>query len=305
MRSGTPSGSASSSPKYCVFGSPQAVAKAAVLSALKLGYRHIDTAEFYANEAGVGRALAASGVARESVFITSKLNPGNPNWGQTVKTYETTIEACKESVRKLGVDKIDLYLVHTPFSGKEARIEQWRALVHAKELGLARSIGVSHYCKRHIDDILEVATVTPAINQVQFHVGMGAASPGGGANATDDREYDGTVGVTYQSFSPLCGPCEGSDHMELITGDLVTKIGKAHGKSGAQVALKWQVQQGMARLLPTAVACSFFLKAHLPLRRPSLHECVSPGHSSSKVFPPSSESARTTQRNAAHRSSSS
>ena len=98
---------------------------------------------------------------------------------------------------------------------------------------------MSHYCKRHIDDILEVATVTPAINQVQFHVGMGAASPGGGANATDDREYDGTVGVTYQSFSPLCGPCEGSDHMELITGDLVTKIGKAHGKSGAQVALKW------------------------------------------------------------------
>ena len=87
--------------------------------------------------------------------------------------------------------------------------------------------------------------MTPAINQVQFHVGMGAASPGGGANATDDREYDGTVGVTYQSFSPLCGPCEGSDHMELITGDLVTKIGKAHGKSGAQVALKWQVQQGI------------------------------------------------------------
>ena len=118
---------------------PDAEVDEPVATALKLGYKHIDTAEFYANEAGVGRALAASGVARESVFITSKLNPGNPNWGQTVKTYETTIEACKESVRKLGVDKIDLYLVHTPFSGKGGA---HRAVARPRRVPAARIVQV-------------------------------------------------------------------------------------------------------------------------------------------------------------------
>ena len=223
------------------------VAKAAVLSALKLGYTHIDTALGYDNQDGVGEAIAASGVARDALFVTSKI-PGGLAYHAAGGALTTALDQLFP-----GDDGayVDLMLVHFPASwdqkaaGKALRQDQWRALEAFHKGGKARAIGVSHYCKRHIDDILEVATVTPAINQVQFHVGMGAASPGGGANATDDREYDGTVGVTYQSFSPLCGPCEGSDHMELITGDLVTKIGKAHGKSGAQVALKWQVQQNI------------------------------------------------------------
>lgn len=97
---------------------------------------------------------------------------------------------------------------------------------------------MSHYCARHLDDILEVATVRPAVNQVEFHVGMGRA----GANATDDRGYDATVGVHYQSFSPLCGPC-GTE--ELVDGPLVSSIGRKYGRSGAQVSLRWLVQLGI------------------------------------------------------------
>ena len=166
------------------------VAKAAVLSALKLGYTHIDTALGYDNQDGVGEAIAASGVARDALFVTSKI-PGGLAYHAAGGALTTALDQLFP-----GDDGayVDLMLVHFPASwdqkaaGKALRQDQWRALEAFHKGGKARAIGVSHYCKRHIDDILEVATVTPAINQVQFHVGMGAASPGGGANATDDRE---------------------------------------------------------------------------------------------------------------------
>merc|ERR1719411_1285244 len=104
--------------------------------------------------------------------------------------------------------------------------------------GKARALGVSHYCKQHTMDILEIATVKPATNQVEYHIGMGPQGP----NATDYKVWTQAQGIHYTSFSPLCGPC--GTH-ELITGELVTSIGKNHGKSGAQVSLKWLVQQGI------------------------------------------------------------
>jgi diketogulonate reductase-like aldo/keto reductase len=111
----------------------------------------------------------------------------------------------------------------------------------------ARSIGVSHFCKHHMMSLLETAIIPPALNQVEYHIGMGSASN----NATDDKSFHESIGVTYQPFSQLCGPCcmgkpaSCTDDMELITGDLVTSIGDNYGKTGAQVSLRWLTQQGM------------------------------------------------------------
>merc|ERR1712070_1213685 len=107
--------------------------------------------------------------------------------------------------------------------------------------GKARAIGVSHYCRSHVEDILAVATVPIALNQVMYHVGMGKSPDLG----SDFKDYCQQMGIVYMSFSTLCGPCGEKDNMELINGPLVTEIGKAHGVSGPQVALKWAVQQGI------------------------------------------------------------
>lgn len=208
-------------------------AKRAVELAFSVGYTHVDTALMYGNQKGVGEAL--SGRARDSYFLTTKI-PGG------LSSAETSA-AITQDLEELNVDYIDLLLVHFPATwggegGKAVRQEEWRAMESFVKNGKIRALGVSHYCQRHTEDILEVATVPIAVNQVQYHVGMGMAGP----NATDDKSYYDSSGITYQSFSPLCGPCNST---ELINGDLVTKIGAAHGKSGAQVSLKWLVQQGI------------------------------------------------------------
>merc|ERR1711972_1022717 len=106
---------------------------------------------------------------------------------------------------------------------------------------MGRAIGVSHYCERHLKDIIDVKTVPVAVNQVQYHVGMGSAGP----LANDNKAFDKAEGILYESFSPFCGPCTPPANTELFDGELVTKIGKAHGKVGAQVSLRWLVQQGI------------------------------------------------------------
>lgn len=211
------------------------VAYGAVRAALDLGYPHIDTALGYRNQRGVGKALKDSGRKRKDVFITSKI-PGGLNTSATTAAVEQCLD-------ELGTDYIDLMLIHFPAAwsgegGKALRQEEWLALEPFVKKGVLRAIGVSHYCPRHLLDVLEVATVPVAVNQVQYHVGMGTS----GTNASDGRAFMESVGVTFQSFSPLCGPC---GTKELLTGELVTKIGAAHGKSGAQVSLKWLVQQNI------------------------------------------------------------
>ena len=235
---------------------PDAEVDEPVATALKLGYKHIDTAEFYANEAGVGRALAASGVARESVFITSKLNPGNPNWGQTVKTYETTIEACKESVRKLGVDKIDLYLVHTPFSGKEARIEQWRALVECQRLGLCKSIGVSNYGIKHLQELTEAGLPTPSANQLELHPLCQKKE------LLEFMKANGKIlPIAYSSLAPLSEWRDGYTAMagskdESAKADgtpsLVSEVASKLGVSAPRLLLRYALQKGWC-ILPKSV----------------------------------------------------
>jgi len=217
------------------------VANAAVASAFKLGYRHVDTAQDYGNLVGVGKALNASGVSREEFFVTSKV-PGGLN-------ASATTLALDQSLDQLGLDMIDLMLLHFPAgmnakgvpNGPAQRQESWLALEAWAKKGKARAIGVSHYCQRQLKDIIKVKTLPIAVNQVQYHVGMGSA----GLMANDDKAFDNAQGILYESFSPFCGPCTPPANTELFNGALVTKIGKAHGKAGAQVSLRWLVQQGI------------------------------------------------------------
>lgn len=217
------------------------VAKAAVEAAFKLGYRHVDTAFDYENLVGVGQALKASGVPRKEFFVTSKV-PGGLN-------ASATAQALQQSMDKLGLDYVDLMLLHFPAgmnqqglpNGPAQRQESWLALEKFAKAGGARAIGVSHYCDRQLQDILKVKTLPIAVNQVQYHVGMGSAS----SMADDYKSFAQAQGIVYESFSPFCGPCTPPANTELFTGKLVTSIGKSHGKAGAQVALRWLVQQGI------------------------------------------------------------
>lgn len=228
------------------------VVKRALPAAFRLGYRHVDTALIYDNQVGVGEALreaaAEQNLLREDYFVTSKI-PGGLNATATVESLELTL-------KQLGLGYVDLMLIHFPATmdakaagGRARRQEEWRALQEWALQGKARSVGVSHYCRRQFQDVLDVATVPIAVNQVQYHVGMGSA----GRNATDDFDFFMSVGTVFESFSPLCGPCEPPDNTELITGKLVTEIGRAHNKTGPQVALKWLVQQGIPVIPKTDV----------------------------------------------------
>lgn len=224
------------------------IAKLAVKTAFTLKptpFRHIDTAYDYFNSDGIGEALTELNLKRESFFVTTKIEGG--------LSMEDTIKEHAVNLKNLSLSYVDLLLVHFPCDltthtgGTAGRQAQWRALEAQYMEGKARAIGVSHFCERHMEDIYSMPPVVkPMVNQVQFHVGMGTA----GINATDlTFEYCKKHGLVYQSFSPLCGPCcmgqpdNCTMNRELLTGDLVTSIGAKYNKTGAQVSLRWQVQQ--------------------------------------------------------------
>jgi len=216
------------------------VAEQATLDAFKIGYRHVDTALGYGNQVGVGKALKTikKGLERDQFFVTSKI-PGGTNASATRANLD-------EAMEQLQLDYVDLMLVHFPATwggegGAAMRKEEWLAMEKWAKEGKAKAIGISHYCKSHVEDILSVATVPIALNQVMYHVGMGNSPD----IATDYKDYMKSKGIVYMSFSTLCGPCDGDEPMELITGPLVTEIGRAHNVTGPQVALKWAVQQGI------------------------------------------------------------
>lgn len=214
------------------------VAEQATIDAFKIGYRHVDTALGYRNQVGVGKALKQIDLDREQYFVTSKI-PG----GTDATTTRANLD---QAMQELQLDYVDLMLVHFPATwggkgGAAMRKEEWLAMEKWAKEGKAKAIGISHYCQRHVEDILEVATVPIALNQVMYHVGMGNSPD----VATDYKDYMKSKGIVYMSFSTLCGPCDGDEPMELINGPLVTEIGNAHNVTGAQVALKWVVQQGI------------------------------------------------------------
>ena len=195
----------------------------AVRWALEIGYRHVDTAAFYENEADVGRALKDSGVPRESVFITTKV------WN-TDQGYQQTLKAFDRSRGKLGLDVVDLYLVHWPVKAKYK--ETWKAMEKLLAEGKVRAIGVSNFLAHHLEDLRKNAQVTPAVNQVEFHPFL---------VQEDLLMYDLRNGVRHEAWSPLT-------RARSLDNPIITEIARRCGKTSAQVILRWDIQLGVVTI---------------------------------------------------------
>uniref|UniRef100_A0A7S1Z0G7 NADP-dependent oxidoreductase domain-containing protein n=1 Tax=Trieres chinensis TaxID=1514140 RepID=A0A7S1Z0G7_TRICV len=209
-----------------------------VCKAFNAGYSFVDTAYGYRNQRGVGQAIADCWKGRrEDLFVMTKI-PGGLQRGEALAAH-------KRNLFELGLDYVDHLMTHFPAdwsvtpnrSSPAMRQEEWLALEEVYRAGEARSIGISHYCPHHIDDILAVATISPSVNQVEYHVGSG--------------DVDGVMekckqhNITFMSFSPLCGPCKHNSEDSLINGKLVSGIAQKHGVSGSQVSLRFIVQQAL------------------------------------------------------------
>lgn len=226
-------------------------AAAAVSAALRAGYRHIDTAEGYQNEAGVGaairQALASEGLARSEVFVTTKLWPGNPAWGQTPKTTESTVTSLDESLERLGLDHVDLYLIHAPFE-RDQRLAQWRGLVELKRQGKARAIGVSNFGIQHLEELKAAGLPMPAVDQIELHPWSQKPEL---VRYLDDHAI---TPVAYSSLVPLSTwrSAEGqrsakTDQMKADgeRADAPFKVmARKYGVTESQVLLRWAVQKG-------------------------------------------------------------
>ncbi|GAA4758922.1 aldo/keto reductase [Actinomycetospora chibensis] len=193
-----------------------------VREALDTGYRHIDTAQMYGNEAEVGEAVAKSDIPRDQLWITTKCN--NSNHG-----YEDSQTALDESLRAMGLDYVDLYLIHWPLPGKDLYVDTWKGLEQAKADGKTRTIGVSNFQPHHLDRLLEETETVPAINQIELHPHMQQAGL---------RSYHERHGIRTEAWSPI-GQGKG-----LLDAPEFADIAQAHGKSTAQVVLRWHIQLG-------------------------------------------------------------
>jgi 2,5-diketo-D-gluconate reductase A len=199
-----------------------AKAESLVAGAIELGYRHIDTATLYENERGVGEGMRASGVAREDLFVTTKV--WNDRHG-----FEETQRAFDESIDKLGLDYVDLYLIHWPAPRQNKYVDAWRALVKLQEEGRVRSIGVSNFKPHHIRRLADVSDVLPVINQVELHPWL---------PQSEVREFDASLNILTESWSPLA-------RGRVLDNEILDGIADKHGKTPAQVVLRWHVQLGL------------------------------------------------------------
>ncbi|WP_282688943.1 MULTISPECIES: aldo/keto reductase [unclassified Streptomyces] len=206
---------------FGVFQVPDDETTAAVSAALEAGYRSIDTAAIYGNEVGVGRALAASGIPREELFVTTKL--WNADQG-----YEATLAAFDASLAKLGLDHVDLYLIHWPTPAHDLYPESWRALEKLAADGRIRAAGVSNFQPAHLSRLLETGTLVPAVNQIELHPGL---------QQSELRAFHAGHGIATEAWSPLA---QGT----LLKEEALVSIAERHGKSPAQVVLRWHLQLG-------------------------------------------------------------
>ncbi|WP_340639833.1 aldo/keto reductase [Bacillus atrophaeus] len=189
-----------------------------VKAAIKNGYRSIDTAAIYKNEEGVGAGIKESGVARDELFITSKV------WNED-QGYETTLVAFEKSLERLELDYLDLYLIHWP--GKDKYKDTWRALEKLYKDGKVRAIGVSNFQVHHLEELLKDAEIKPMVNQVEFHPCL---------TQVELREYCKKQGIQVEAWSPLM-------QGQLLDNEVLKQIAEKHNKSVAQVILRWDLQQ--------------------------------------------------------------
>ncbi|MGG7465570.1 aldo/keto reductase [Plantibacter sp. YIM 135347] len=194
-----------------------------VSDALELGYRHIDTAAIYGNEEGVGRAIAKSGIPRDELFITTKLWNGDQGTESAHAAIDTSLE-------KLGLDSVDLYLIHWPVPGQDRFLESWLALEQIAAAGKARSIGVSNFLVEHLERIIAGSDTVPAVNQIELHPAY---------QQREVTEFGRANGILTEAWGPL-----GQGKYPLLEESVITAAAEAHGKSPAQVVLRWHLQNG-------------------------------------------------------------
>ncbi len=193
----------------------------AVSAALEIGCRLIDTAAAYGNEAAVGRAIAASGIPRAELFVTSKLATEDHGFAKAH-------EACSASLERLGLDYVDLYLVHWPAPGAGKYVDSFGGLIQSRGEGHTRSIGVSNFTEEHLSMVIDLAFVTPAVNQIELHPLL---------NQTEMRKANAEHNVVTQAYTPLA-------LAKLVDNPTVTSVAGEYGKTSAQVLLRWNVQLG-------------------------------------------------------------
>ncbi|MEU7870288.1 aldo/keto reductase [Dactylosporangium sp. NPDC049140] len=214
-----------------VFQTPPDETRAAVQAALSTGYRHIDTAAAYGNEREVGEAIAGSGIDRSEVFIETKIWISDYGYDQTLHGFD-------KSAAKLGVDQIDLLILHQALpSDFDKTLEAYRALENLYGDGKVRAIGVSNFMVDHLTALLDRATVVPAVNQIEVHPYFAQR---------EVQELGAKHGILAQAWSPIGGITfyRDSEHTSTLQDPVIGEIAKAHGKSPAQVMLRWHVQQG-------------------------------------------------------------
>lgn len=223
---------------YGTFQTPSDVTRDVTLEALKAGYRHVDTAFIYSNEQGVGEAVRSCGIPREEIFVTSKV------WNAD-RGYEETKAAFERSMKLLGLDYLDLYLIHWPANrkqfgerAKELNAETWRAMEELVDAGRIKSIGLSNFMPHHIDELMETARIKPAVNQIEFHPGW-----------TQDAcvEYCQKNGIIVEAWSPL-------GRRDALSNPVLTEIAAKYGKSVAQLCIRWVLQHGVLPLPKTVTA---------------------------------------------------
>jgi len=195
------------------------VTQSAVAAALRIGYRHVDTARIYGNERDVGIGVQQGGVPRGEIFVTTKL------WNDD-QGYDSALRAFDASLARLGLEYVDLYLLHWPVAGR--RLDSWRALEKIHAEGRARAIGVSNFLSNHLDELIAGARVVPAVNQIEVSPFL---------QQRDTRAFCAQHGIVVEAYSPLT-------HGQRLGHPVVTKVAKRVGRTPAQVLLRWGVQHG-------------------------------------------------------------
>ncbi|MFJ9425342.1 aldo/keto reductase [Streptomyces sp. NPDC101249] len=214
---------------FGVFQVPDAETSAAVGTALEAGYRSVDTAAVYGNERGVGAALASSGLARADLFVTTKV--WNDDHG-----YDATLRAFDESLGRLGLDYVDLYLIHWPAPARDLYRASWRAIERLAADGRIRAAGVSNFYPAHLRRLAEGSALVPAVNQIELHPGL---------QQRELRALHAESGIVTEAWSPLA--------QGAVLGDpVLTEIAARHGRSPAQVVLRWHLQLGTV-VIPKSV----------------------------------------------------
>lgn len=212
-----------------VWRTPEDAAAAVVRTAIEAGYRHVDTAAIYGNEEGVGEGIRASGIARGDIYLTTKL------WNDQ-QGYDSTLRAFDESLKRLGTDYVDLYLIHWPAPQRGLYVETWKAFLRLKEEGRARSVGVSNFYPEHIEMIEAETGEAPVINQIELHPDFQQKTV---------RAFHAKLRIATESWSPL-------GQGKLLDNPTVAAIARKHGRTPAQTIIRWHIDNGLV-VIPKSV----------------------------------------------------